>query len=63
VSGEEGRELSDLAGELGIDVAGLVPQDRNIFEYDLQGKAIVELPADSPAVAALYGILDALQIA
>jgi CO dehydrogenase maturation factor len=63
VSGEEGRELSNLARELGIEVAGLIPQDRNIFEYDLQGKAIVDLPADSPAVAALYGILDTLKIA
>ncbi|MEJ2697732.1 MAG: hypothetical protein P8013_13930 [Candidatus Sulfobium sp.] len=63
MSGEEGRELSNLARELGIEVAGLIPQDRNIFEYDLQGKAIVDLPADSPAVAALYGILDTLKIA
>jgi CO dehydrogenase maturation factor len=62
VSGAEGLELSGFAGDLGIEVAGLVPQDRNIFEYDLQGKAIVGLPADSPAVAALYGILDEFQI-
>jgi CO dehydrogenase maturation factor len=62
VSGGEGQELSGFAGELGIEVAGLVPQDRNIFQYDLQGKAIVGLPADSPAVAAVYGILDEFQI-
>jgi CO dehydrogenase maturation factor len=63
VSGSEGGELKQLAEELGLVVAGLVPQDRNIFEYDLQGKAIIDLPADSVAVGAVYGILDACGIA
>ncbi len=62
VSGEEGGELRKLAEELGLDVAGLIPQDHNIFEYDLKGRAIVDLPGDSPAVVALYGILDMLNI-
>ena len=62
VSGDEGRELKKMAEELGLTVAGLVPQDHNIFEYDLQGKGIVELPGESPAVTALYGILDTFKI-
>jgi CO dehydrogenase maturation factor len=63
VSGGEGGELKQLAEGLGLVVAGLVPQDRNIFEYDLQGKAIIDLPVDSAAVGAVYGILDACGIA
>ena len=63
VSGTEASELKSLAGELGLDVAGFVPQDRAVFENDLQGKAIVELPYDSPAVAAVYDILDTCKIA
>jgi CO dehydrogenase maturation factor len=62
VSGAEGGELKKFAEELGLVVAGLVPQDRNIFEYDLQGKAIVDLPVDSAAVDAVYGVLDACRI-
>jgi CO dehydrogenase maturation factor len=62
VSGDEGLELKKVAEGLGLTVAGLVPQDHNIFEFDLQGKGIVGLPADSPAVMALYGILDGFEI-
>lgn len=62
VSGEEGQELKKLAGEMGLTIAGLMPHDNQIFEYDLQGRGIVELPADSLAVKALYGILDAFKI-
>jgi CO dehydrogenase maturation factor len=62
VSGDEGPELRKLAEEMGLTVAGLVPQDHQIFEYDLQGRGIVELPADSVAVTAFYGILDMFKI-
>ncbi len=62
VSGTEGQELKKLAEESGLMVAGLMPQDHQIFEYDLQGKGIVELPSDSVAVKALYGILDSFSI-
>ncbi len=62
VSGDEGQELEKLSEEMGLTVAGLVPQDHQIFEYDLQGKGIVSLPVDSIAVNALYGILDSFSI-
>jgi len=62
VAGDEGPELRKLAEELGLEVAGLVPQDKMVFENDLQGKAIIELPEDSPAVKAVYDILDSFKI-
>lgn len=62
VAGEEGAELKKYAEDLGLDVAGMVPQDHNIFEYDLQGRGIIELPEDSVAVRAMYGVLDTFQI-
>jgi CO dehydrogenase maturation factor len=58
VSGGEGVELKKLAESLGLEMAGLVPQDHNIFEYDLQGRAIIELLEDSSAVKAVYAILE-----
>jgi CO dehydrogenase maturation factor len=63
VSGSEGSELKQLAEQLGLVVAGLVPQDRNIFEYDLQGKAIIDLPENSAAIQGVYAILDSCGIA
>jgi len=62
VSGEEGRELKRLAESLGLEVAGIVPQDKNVFDYDLQGKAIVELTDDSAAVKAVNSILEKFEI-
>ncbi|MDP2167611.1 MAG: AAA family ATPase [Thermodesulfovibrionales bacterium] len=62
VSGNEGGELTDYAGGLGLKVTGLIPNDGNIFEFDLQGKPIIALPAGSPAVQAVFGILDSLKI-
>ncbi len=62
VAGEEGLELRKLAEELGLDVAGVIPHDQAIFEYDLQGRPIIELPADSVAVKALYTVLDGFGI-
>ena len=62
VSGGEGAELKRLAEEAGLEVAGLVPQDRMVFENDLEGKAIIELLEDSPAVRAVYTILDGFAI-
>jgi len=62
VTGSEGEELRNLAESLGLEVAGLVPQDQRVFEYDLQGKAIVELPDDSPAVKTVFDIFEKYNI-
>jgi CO dehydrogenase maturation factor len=44
----------------GLDLGGVIPSDPNVAEFDLRGRPIVELPLESPAVAALWGILDRL---
>jgi CO dehydrogenase maturation factor len=62
VAGGEGAELKAFAESLGLAVAGLVPQDRAVFENDLAGKAICDLPESSPAVQAAFSILDSFGI-
>ena len=62
VIGEEGQRLKGLAEELGLHVAGMIPQDGTIFEYDMVGRPIFELPPESPALQSVYSILDGLQI-
>lgn len=62
ISGNEVQELRESANKLGLEITGFVPQDEKIFEYDLQGKAIIELPEDSVAVQAVYSILDMFEI-
>jgi CO dehydrogenase maturation factor len=62
VSGSEGEQLKSLADKVGFSVAGIVPQDTMVFEYDLRGKPIFQLPDDSSAVKALFSILDSFKI-
>jgi len=44
----------------GVEFAGFIPADELIFEYDLNGKPLIKLPADSKALVSYYGILDKL---
>ncbi len=56
------EELRPVVDKTGLALAGTVPDDRNIFTFDLEGRPLCELPSDSKSVAALYGILDGLDI-
>jgi CO dehydrogenase maturation factor len=62
VVGYEGAELKKRAEDYGVTVAGLVPQDEMVFRYDLEGKPVLELPEDAKSVAAVFTIIDSLQI-
>ncbi len=62
VSEEEGVELKKTAEGLGLEIAGLMPNDETIFNYDLQGKPVFLLPQGSPAIMTLFKILDSLNI-
>jgi CO dehydrogenase maturation factor len=62
VSGNEGADLKNLAEEAGLQVVGFIPQDEEIFTFDLQGKPIFQLPDNSRAVKGLFSILDSLGI-
>ena len=41
----------------GLDFAGVVPADDNVYEYDAAGRPTVGLPDDSPARVAFFDIL------
>jgi CO dehydrogenase maturation factor len=43
-----------------VEFAGFIPSDDLIFDYDLNGRPLVELPAGSKALMAFYDILDKL---
>lgn len=61
-SNEEAKKLETLAGGMGLAIAGIVPEDPNVFDFDLHGKPIISLPEDSSALKAFYGILDSINI-
>ncbi|NOX20217.1 MAG: AAA family ATPase [Nitrospirae bacterium] len=62
ISGQEGDSLVQYAKELGLNVGGTIPNDPVVFQFDLEGKPIFELPPDSVALTSLYSILDSFQI-
>jgi CO dehydrogenase maturation factor len=44
--------LVNKAQEMGLHVLGVIPPDDNVAEYDRMGRPTIELPDDSPSVAA-----------
>jgi len=54
------KSLLRAIEQQGIEFAGFVPTDELIFEYDLNGKPLIQLPADSKAITSFYGVLDKL---
>ena len=56
------NSLSDKALEMiksaGLELAGTVPEDDTIYEYDFNGKPTIEMPEDSPSVQAAFKIFE-----
>jgi CO dehydrogenase maturation factor len=57
--GNDGALLQAIE-RTGVEFAGFVPADDLIFEYDLQGRPLIQLPPDSKALTGVYTILDRL---
>lgn len=62
IAGNEGDVLKKMAENIGLNVAGLIPQDEMIFRFDLEGKPIFDLPEDAKSVKAMFEILLSLGI-
>ncbi len=41
-----------------LELAGTIPEDDAVYEYDLNGKATVNIPDDNPALQAAFRIFD-----
>ena len=50
VTPDNKESLQGYASELGFEIAGTIPFDATLAEYDLEGTALVDLPDDSQAV-------------
>jgi CO dehydrogenase maturation factor len=42
----------------GVELIGTVPEDRTIYDFDFNGRPTIEMPDDSAAVQAAFGIFD-----
>jgi CO dehydrogenase maturation factor len=57
-----GKEFQQKTRDIGVDLLGIIPEDKTITQYDLAGKPLIELPEDSSALRATYAILNKLAI-
>ncbi len=53
ITGEAKPLLDRMAEDEGINIAAYIPYDPLIAEFDILGKAVIELPEDSPASIAV----------
>jgi CO dehydrogenase maturation factor len=56
----EDKSLLRAISQQGVEFAGFVPADDLIFDYDLNSKPLIQLPADSKALVSFYSVLDKL---
>ncbi|AVX20657.1 MULTISPECIES: AAA family ATPase [Carboxydocella] len=56
------EELKPEIEATGLEVVGTIPYDEVVARYDLAGKPLVELPADSPSVLAVKNIFSKLAL-
>ena len=61
-SDEQSKAFIESASKYDIKLAGIIPDDKNITDYDLAGKPLIDLPDDSPAVVAMGKMVDKLEI-
>lgn len=59
---EEGHLLKKYSEDNGLFVAGFIPNDSIIFNNDLDGKPLINIPSDSNALNEFFKILDTLNI-
>ncbi len=50
--------IEKILKEGDLELVGAIPEDRMIYEYDLNGRPTVKLPEDSDSIKAAFGIFD-----
>jgi CO dehydrogenase maturation factor len=58
VRGDPSPELLSTVKEMGLELAGVVPDDPMLADYDLKGLPTSTLPMESPAKRAAFKVFD-----
>ncbi len=61
-SEETMSELQEEIEKTGVELAGFIPFDEEVFKYDAKGLPLMDLPADSPVVKSSFAIFDKIQL-
>jgi len=52
------EEILQMIRDAGVELAGTVPDDRTVYEFDYQGHPTIQMPVSSPCVKAAFEIFD-----
>ena len=55
---EPSDKVLEIINNAGLELAGTIPEDDTVYEFDLDGRPTVELPDDNPAIQAAFEIFD-----
>jgi CO dehydrogenase maturation factor len=58
VRGEAAPALLEAVKKEGLELAGILPDDEELADCDLDGKPTSKLPAENPVIAAAFDIFD-----
>ncbi|HIH36846.1 MAG TPA: AAA family ATPase [Methanocellales archaeon] len=56
------KSISEKAKSTGLEFAGVIPEEKDITEYNLVGKSLLDLPESSPAVKAVGEIAKKIRL-
>ena len=56
--GAPSETVTQMLAESGLELAGVIPEDETVYEYDLNGRPTVDLDDSNPALEAAYAIFD-----
>jgi CO dehydrogenase maturation factor len=59
-AGDLDPRLTEMVKELGVPLLGMVPEDDEIKEFDLETRSFLELPDDCPAAQAMERMMEKL---
>ena len=62
VNTENEEEILEKAKETGLEMAGVIHEDDEVTQYDIEGRPLVELPDESNTVKAVSGILSRIKV-
>ena len=48
----------DMLENAGLELSGSIPEDQTVYEFDLEGRATIELPEDNDAVLSAFNIFE-----
>ena len=62
VEGKLDSRLEKSINEKGLDLAGIINSDDDIYEMDLEGGSVFDLPEDSKALLQMRGLLEKIGV-